>query len=440
MSQSYTLATLPEIVVSSLLCIRGGRLLLPDGAISEQALWLHNGRIVAIGEYTEVADQVLILQGEYIAPGLIDLCARLGEPGQRLNGTIASESRAAAAGGFTHVCLPPDTQPAVDAGAIVALIQERAAQADRVDVHIVGAMTRALEGRQLASMSALRKAGCIGVGNARAPFASPEVLLRCLEYAASQDLTVFIAPEEASLATGCAHDGLMAARLGLPGIPVSAETVALATTLQLVEETGARVHFGQLSAGGSVALLRRAKGRHLPVSADVAMHHLLLTDDAIDGFNQAAHLRPPLRSETDRQALLEGLHDGTIDAICSDHQPLEPAAKQAPFQATEPGMSALETVLPLGLALVHEGVLSLPLLLARLSSGPARVLGLEAGRLAVGQRADLCLIDAAQSWQVTPANLRSAGHNTPYAGATLIGRVALTLRAGRISHRLSASV
>lgn len=421
----------------SVIIIRNGRVLDPASGRDEITdIVIAGERIRSIGPADPVhGAEVIDARGLLVLPALVDLCARLREPGHKLHGSIASETRAAAAGGFGHLLLPPDTRPVIDSGAIATLIEEKARQAGFAQVYPIGALTRGLDGAALASMHSLKQAGCIGVGNARQPVASPETLLRCLQFAASIGLTVYFTPEEASLATGCVHDGFMAARLGLPGIPYTAETIALVTQLLLVEQTGVRAHFGQLSCAGAVELIRIAKERGLPVSADVSMHQLHLTDDAIDGFNGYAHVRPPFRSLRDRDALREGVRSGVIDAICSDHQPLHASAKQAPFPGTEPGISALETVLPLGLALVREGVLDLPTLIRRLSADPARVAGLSAGRLAVDGPADLCLFALDQDWTVSEEALLSAGKNTPFLGTTLAGKVQLTLRAGEIVYQ-----
>ncbi|MDQ8036498.1 MAG: dihydroorotase [Pedobacter sp.] len=376
---------------------------------------IENGRLMR-GSAGVTAAEVVDGQGLWLTPAFVDLCARLREPGNKVHGGVASETRAARAGGFLDVLVPPDTQPALDSGALITQLLERAEEAAQARVHAVGAITKGLEGKALSNMARLVKAGAIGVGNARAPFANAQTAMHCLEYAATLGLTVFFSPEEPSLAKGCAHDGFMAARLGLPGIPDTAETIALATQLLLVEQTGVRAHFGQLSCKGSVELIRIAKEKGLPVTADVAMHHLHLTDVAIDGFNSMAHVRPPLRREEDRAALREGVKSGVIDAICSDHQPLDASAKLAPFPSTEPGMSTLETVLPLGLQLVREGVLDEGQLLRALTAQPARVLGLE-------KNSGWLLIAPEESWTVSAETLLSTGKNTPWAGRELQGRV-----------------
>lgn len=385
------------------------------GQDSETTVLLENGSLMT-GSAGVAAAEVIDGKGLWLTPSFVDLCARLREPGSKMHGGVASETRAARAGGFLDVVVPPDTQPVLDSGALITQLLERAQQAGFAHVHAIGAMTKGLDGKALSNMARLVKAGCIGVGNARAPFINAETTLRCLEYAATLGLTVYFSPEEPSLGRGCAHDGFTAARLGLGGIPSAAETVALATQLLLVEQTGVKAHFGQLSCRGSVELIRIAKDKGIDVTADVAMHHLHLTDSAIDGFNSMAHVRPPLRSDDDRAALRDGVREGVIDAICSDHQPLDASAKLAPFSSTEPGMSTLETVLPLGLQLVREGVLDEARLLRALTQSPARILGL-------AKPAGWLLIDPAASWTVTTESLLSTGKNTPWLGKTLQGQV-----------------
>ncbi len=398
----------------------GGRIITGDGTERMVDLEIGAGRILTLGMAPQDVARVDVSRW-VLWPALTDLAARLREPGPREHGDIASETAAAAAAGFAQVVLPADTQPVIDSAAIAHLIRDKAAQAGAVRVLPLGALTQGLEGRALANMAALKGAGCIAVSQARRPMASHETWLRCLQFAAGTGLTVFFSPEDAALAQGCVHDGFMASRLGLPGIPNSAETVAMATQLLLVEQTGVRAHFGQLSTAGSVQLLRWAKAQGLPVSGDVAMHQLHLTDAAIDGFNAFAHVRPPLRAESDRQALLEGVATGVIDAICSDHQPLHSSAKQAPFAATMPGMSTLQTVLPLGLRLVAEGELTLARLIDALALAPRRILGQEARGLAVGAVADIVAIDRDVLWEVDAKHWHSAGRNTPYWGRSLRG-------------------
>ena len=401
----------------------GGRVIdVASGIDRITDILVENGRMLAIGAEARAAtyDAKEVVTGCLVLPAFVDLCASLRE-GEKQHGSIASETKAAIYGGFAHVVLLPNPRLVIDNPAIVAQIQEKAASAGLAKVYPVGALTKGLEGKQPANMHALHKSGCIAVSNVREGMASDETLLRCLEYAASLELSVFFYPEEPSLANGCAHDGFTASRLGLPSIPAVAETVALAKQLLLVEETGVRAHFGQLSCKSSVELIRIAKAKGLAVTADVAMHQLHLTDAAIDGFNSLAHVRPPLRSETDRLALCAAVQSGVIDAICSHHQPLNAAAKLAPFAATEAGISALETVLPLGLKLVREGLLTEDVLWRALTVNPARIAGIKAGALATG--GGVVVIDTEASWSVAPEHLVSAGHNTPFLGMMVQGKV-----------------
>ncbi|MDD1649649.1 MAG: amidohydrolase family protein, partial [Methylococcaceae bacterium] len=352
--------------------IRGGRVIDPTQDIDAPLdLYIAEGRILALGTRPEgfAADLDIDAGGQIVCPGFIDLSARLGEPGFEHKATIASESLAAVAGGITTVCQPPDTSPVIDTPAVVQLIQDKAKAAGSLRVLPVGALTRGLKGLDLSEMSALGLAGCRAVSNAYAPVANPLVLRRALEYAASHDLLVIVRPEDEYLADeGCVHEGPVATRLGLRGIPYAAETVAVAQVLALIEHTGVHVHFAQLSSARAMRSLARAQEKGFPVTADVAAHQLHLTEEAIEGFDAHYHLRPPLRSPDDREALRDAVQGGIIAAICSDHQPHEPDAKLDAFPATEPGMAALQTLLPLVLKLVEEGALTLPRAIASLTA------------------------------------------------------------------------
>lgn len=410
--------------------MRQQRVLLQGGRVVDVArnidriadVLVENGAVIAMGtearhakyDFSHDVSDCLVL------PAFVDLCASLRE-GEKQHGSIASETKAAAHAGFAHIVLPPNPKLVIDNPATVAQIKEKAQQATHATVYPVGALTKGLEGLQPANMAALREAGCIAMSNARQAMANDETLLCCLEYAASLELTVFFYPEEPSLAQGCVHDGFTAARLGLPSIRAVAETIALAKQLLLVEETGVRAHFSQLSCKGSVELIRIAKEKGLPVTADVAMHQLHLTDAAIDGFNSLAHVRPPLRSEADRLALCAGVQAGVIDAICSHHQPLNAAAKLAPFAATDAGISAIETVLPLGLALVKDGLLTEDVLWRALTINPANILQINAGDLSKG--GGVVVVDSHKTWHVSPETLISQGHNTPFLGKMMQGQV-----------------
>jgi len=416
--------------------IRGGRIIDPANGVDRDGdLCVAEGRIVAIGATPDgfTPKREIDATGCVVCPGLVDLAARLREPGAEHKASIASEARAAAAAGITTVVCPPDTDPPVDTPAVVELIHQRAAAADQARVEVLGALTHGLRGAQLAAMGALAEAGCVGVSNAHQPIRDTEVLRRALEYAATLGLTVFLHAEDPWLAEGrMVHEGAVSARLGLAGIPAVAETVAVARILMLAEASGARVHFCRLSTAAAVDQLGAAQAHGLPVSADVAAHQLHLTEDAIDGFDSLAHVRPPLRTAADREALRSGLAAGVITAVCSDHQPHEADAKLNPFPETEPGISALETLLPLTLALVRDGALTLPRAIDRLTQGPAVALGLARGTLAPGAPADVCVFDPETRYALTESDLLSAGKNSPFIGRELGGSAVVTLVEGRV--------
>jgi dihydroorotase len=368
-----------------------------------------------------------------VCPGIIDLATSLREPGMEQKATIASESAAAARGGITTLICTPDTDPVIDTPAVWELIRRRAKASARARVLAVGALTQGLRGEQLAEMAALSRAGCVAVGNGARPLASTLVERRALEYAATFGLTVFLRPEDRHLkAGGCAHEGAVAARQGLPGIPSAAETVAVARDLALAEHTGAVVHFRSLSTATAARMVRDAIAAKLDVTADVAVHQLHLTEMDVDGFDANCHVSPPLRTLADREALREAVRDGTVSVICSDHQPHDPDAKEAPFPETSPGISGLESLLPLTLRLVEEGVLDLSTAIDRLTAGPARVLGLPLGRLRPDDVADVCIFDPNAVWTLRRGELLSAGRNTPFDGWEFRGKVTHTLFEGRL--------
>ena len=421
------------------LVIRGGRIIDPAQQLDQVSdLYIMKGRIAAIGDAPEgfIVDEEIDASDQIVCPGLIDLSAHLREPGHTQKGTIASETAAAAAGGITTLVASPSTHPVVDSTAVAELIQDRASDAGMSRVLPMGALTQGLKGEQLAPLHALASAGCIGFTNARQPIDSSLVLTRTLEYAATHDLlVVFQAQDRALAAGGCMHEGTTSTRLGLNGIPAVAETIEVSRCLLLVEETGVRAHFGQLSNAQSVLLIQQAKERGLNVTADVAIHNLLLTDDNIDGFNSLFHVIPPLRSQLDRAGLRQGIVTDTINAICSDHQPQDAIAKEAPFAATEPGISGLETLLPLSLMMVEQQLIELPQLIEKLTCGPARVLGIEAGTLEPGTDADVCVFDPNRPWTVTQNTLKSRGKNTPFINCELKGRVTMTILDGKPVYR-----
>ncbi|WP_199451902.1 dihydroorotase [Marinobacter sp. bablab_jr008] len=414
--------------------LTGGQLFEPGkGLISNPGLLVRNGRIEAVGAQAQAAEGAATLDaaGQVIAPGFIDLCCNLREPGNGQKGNIASETRAAAHGGFTTVCASPETSPVNDSGAVTNLILDSVASRGVVRVLPIGAITRGLDGDMLSDMAGLKAAGCVAVGNGSRGVRNARILRRCMAYAQTFGLTVMFSPENTALAAdGYAHDGQVTTRLGLLGIPEVAETAAVMEMLLLAEETGVRLHLSQLSCARSVEMLAQARDRGVKVTADVAMHQLVFTESALAGFDSRFHVRPPLRGESDRQALVAGVRDGVIDAIVSQHQPHDSAAKQAPLPATEPGLSSIESVLSLGLELVQNHELELPDLLRALTAGPAAVLGREVA-LTAGAAADLCLFDPDGHWQPSAATLLSAGRHAPVLERALPGEVKLTLVAGR---------
>lgn len=420
------------------LLIQHGRLLDPTQNLDTTSdLYIADGRILGHGARPDgfEADQTIDATDKLVIPGLIELSARLREPGQEHKGTIASETRAAAAGGITTLCVPPDTNPIIETPAVAELITRHANDAGFARVLPLGALTAGLQGEHLAEMALLHQQGkCVAVSNACRPVIQTRVMRRAMEYAASCGLPVFLHADDPSLSKGgCAHEGLISTRLGLPGIPEAAETVAVAQMLMLIEQTGVQAHFSHLSAAHSVQMIARAKHDGLPVTMGVTPHHLYLTELDIGFFNSQCHVLPPLRTQRDQEGLRSGLTNGCISVISSDHQPHDADAKLAPFADTEPGISGLETLLPLAMRLVKEGVVSLPELIAKLTSEPARILNLaDSGTLANGARADVCIFDLQQHWTVIPEELLSAGKNTPYAGWELIGKVTHTLLEGKL--------
>ena len=419
--------------------IINGRLIDPAHGIDDTLdLHLDGESVVAVGGAPAefVAEETIDASGCVVCPGLVDLAASLREPGYEHKATLASETAAAARGGVTTLLCTPDTNPVIDNSAVVELVHRIARKLGQARILATGALTRGLMGEQLSEMAALKAAGCVAVSNAHYPLASTLVERRALEYAATFGLPVFLRPEDRHLrAGGCVHEGAVSTRLGLPCIPSAAESVAVARDLALAEHTQARVHFRTLSTQTAARMIHEAQAAGLSVTADVAVHQLHLTEMDVDGFVAECHVSPPFRTLSDRDALRRAVADGTIGAICSDHQPHEPDAKQRPFPETEPGISGLETLLGLTLRLVTEKVLDLPTALARVTSGPADILGLPFGRLNVGAHADVCIFDPAQHWVLERNDMRSEGHNTPFAGWDFPGRITHTVFNGRVVYR-----
>jgi len=427
--------------------IHGGRVVCPATGRDEVAdITIASGRIVAIGALAEFTpDRTLDATGLVVAPGLVDLAARLREPGQEHEGMLESELAAAAAGGVTSLVCPPDTDPVLDEPGLVEMLKFRARKLSRCRVFPLGALTRRLEGAALTEMAELTEAGCVGFSQADMPVTDTLVLQRALQYAATFGYTVWLRAHDGWLGKGVAAQGAVATRLGLSGVPVVAETVALATIFELVRATGARVHLCRLSSATGVAMLRTAKAAGLPVTADVSINSLHLTDVDIGYFNADMRLTPPLRQGADRDALRAALADGTVDALVSDHNPVADDAKQLPFGEAEPGATGLELLLSLSLRWARDSGLSLSTALARITHDPVRVLGdslgslaSSAGRLVEGGVADLCLFDPTADWAVTPERLASQGKHTPFAfastGMALPGRVRATLVAGTVAY------
>ncbi len=416
--------------------IQGGRIIDPAHQIDQiGSIAIVDHKIVAVIDLPAdfVPDQVIDAHGQIVCPGFVDLSTRLREPGHSRKATFKSETYAAASAGVTSMCLQPDTQPVIDTPAVAEFIRDHAKKCGYKQIYPIAALTQQLGGQELSNMLTLKKAGCLAVSNAHKPVASLLVLRRAMEYAASHDLPLMFRPNEYSLGkSGCAHEGAFATRYGLPGIPEAAETIALAQCLELAELTGCRVHFNQLSSRGAVIKVQQAKKYGLKVTADVAIHQLHLTEEDIEPFNSNYHVLPPFRTRIDRKALRAALANGVIDAICSDHQPHDIDAKLGAFPETEPGIASLETLLPLMLRLVNEGVLTLQQGIAALTHKPAQILQPEKGTLGVGALADICIFDPELAWQINNQNWHSQGLNTPFWGQTLQGKVIYTLQSGKL--------
>ena len=416
--------------------IKHGRIVDPANKLDKVAdLFIENGKIVAIGKdpagYTP--EQIVEAKNRIVCPGLVDLSARLREPGQEYKATIASETAAAASAGITSICCPPDTSPVIDTSAVAELIHQRALLANKAKVYCLGALTSNLKGKTLANMHTLKTAGCIGVSNAYAAIGDTAVLRRALEYAATCNLTVHLFCEDDGLRNnGVIHEGMMSVRLGLPGIPETAETIAVSRALLLIEQTETKVHFCRISSARSLELIAQAKQQGLSVTADVGISHLYLTEIDLAGFNSLCHVRPPLRTTRDRDELRKALVTGTLDVICSDHQPHDEDAKAAPFGLTEPGVSTLDVLLSLSLQLVQDKVLNLQTAIAALTINPAKIAGIDAGHLGKGAAADVCIIDPELSWVAEKETLASAGKNCPFLGWEMTGKVTHTLLDGNI--------
>jgi dihydroorotase len=421
--------------------IQGGTVIDPAAGTEQKAdVFIADGRIVRIGAAPDdfQPSKTIDAKGLFIAPGFVDLSARLREPGFEHKATLKSEMAAALAGGVTSLVCPPDTDPVLDEPGLVEMLRFRAQKLNQAHVYPLGALTVGLKGLVITEMVALTEAGCIGFSQVDHPIVDTRTLLRALQYATTYGYAVWLRPQDSYLASGgVAASGAVATRLGLSGVPVTAETIALHTIFELMRATGARVHLSHLSSAAGVALVRQAKAEGLAVSCDVSINHVHLIDVDIGYFNAQFRLDPPLRSQRDREAIRAGLADGTIDAICSDHTPLDDDEKLLPFAEATPGATGLELLLSLTVKWAREARLPLARALSRITVAPADVLKLEAGRITAGAIADLCLFHPDEEWLVDPETLRSQGQNSPFLGYELPARVHATIVAGRIAFEAS---
>lgn len=425
--------------------IQGGRVIDPATGFDEKAdVALVGTAVAAIKNIASdfAPDTVIDASGCIVMPGLVDLQVRLREPGQEHAGMLASEMAAAVAGGVTSVVCPPDTDPVLDEAGLVEMLCHRAERLLQARLFPLGALTRNLDGESLTEMLQLTQAGCVAFSQAEVPVANTQVMQRALQYAKTFDYAVWLRPQDLYLGKGVAASGPLATRLGLSGVPVAAETIALHTIFELVRATGARVHLCRLSSAAGVALVRQAKAEGLPVSCDVSINSLHLTDLDIGYFDSRMRVNPPLRQQRDRDALRAGLADGTVDVLVSDHTPVDEDAKALPFAQCEAGATGLELLLSLALKWSQEDGVPLARALATVTSQPAGVLGAalgplqgKVGHLVVGAVADICVFDPAAMWTVTSSALRSQGNHTPFGGYELPGRVRATVVGGHIAYQ-----
>ena len=423
--------------------IQNGRVINPANGLDQACdIALAAGRIIGIGRTPPGFEpqRTIDATGCVVMPGLVDLTARLREPGHEHEGMLESEMAAAVAGGVTSLVCPPDTDPVLDEPGLVEMLKFRAEKLHQARLFPLGALTRGLAGEILTEMAELTESGCVGFGQAEVPLASTQVLQRALQYATTFDYTVWLRPQELYLGKGVAASGALATRLGLAGIPVAAETIALHTIFELLQSTGARVHLCRISSAAGVELVRRAKAQGLRVSCDISINSLHLTELDIGFFDSRARLTPPLRQQRDREALSAALLDGTIDSLVSDHTPVDEDAKTQPFAEAEPGATGLELLLSLALKWSQDSGVPLARALAVVTSAPAQVLGsalgtLQAsvGQLVEGGVGDICVVDPQARWTVQDAELRSQGKHTPFTGYELPGRVRWTLAAGQVA-------
>jgi dihydroorotase len=422
--------------------IKNGRVIDPANKVDHtQDVYIADGKIAAVGfaPTNFTADRTIDATGLVVAPGLVDLSARLREPGYEYKATLESEMQAAMQGGVTSLVCPPDTEPVLDEPGLVEMLRHRAKGLNQANVHPLGALTMGLKGQALTEMAELTEAGCVGFAQAEEPVRDTNVLLRALQYAKTFGYTVWLRPQDAYIGLGgVAHSGPLASRLGLSGVPVMAETIALHTIFELVRSTGARVHLCRMSSAAGLELVRKAKAEGLPVTCDVGAHHVHMTDADIGFFDPNARLTPPLRSQRDRDAIRAALLDGTVDAMCSDHTPVDDDEKLLPFAEASPGATGLELLLALAIRWSEEYAEKhcadpLSRAIARVTCDAARIAGLRAGTLSQGLPADVVVFDPAVRWTVQASALASQGKHTPFLGYELSGQVRATIVGGQVA-------
>ena len=416
--------------------IHDGHLVDPANGVN-QVIDIHisENRIKTIGarHHDFKPERVIDAKGHYIFPGIVDLCARLREPGEEHKATILSETCAAASAGITSLVCPPDTLPVIETPGMVHMIRDRASAAGFSDIYPLGALTARLKGKRLTDMATLQDAGCVGVSNALEPVENSLLMRRAMQYASTYDIPVFLASWDPWLqGNGVVHEGFISTRLGLPAIPEAAETVGVARDIALVETSGASAHIYLVSCARSVSRLREARQCNLPITGSVAVHNLLCTESDIGEFNTFFKVIPPLRTIQDQEGLIQGLANGDISAICSDHQPHSLDSKLAPFSEAATGIAGLDTLLTLAWSLVKNNRLNVETVIAALTVNPAQIVGLECGNLAVGRPADLLVFDDKMNWTLDDTTMMSKGRNSPWFGHELAGKVVLTIKDGKI--------
>ena len=419
--------------------IKNGHIIDPKNNINaKHDVFIAAGKVAGIGSAPDgfVANQTIDAAGLIVSPGFVDLSARLREPGSEYQATLKSELQAAITGGVTSLACPPDTSPVLDEPGLVEMLKHRAKLLNLAHVYPLGALTRNLEGKLLTEMHALTEAGCVGFSQADNAMTDTLVLWRAFEYAATFKYTIFLRAEDYYLGlNGVAHDGEIASRLGLKGIPPAAESLAIASILRIAQQTNTRIHLCRISTAEGVELIHAAKKKGVQVTSDVSAQHCHLTEMDIGYFNAHANLKPPLRSTRDKSALCLGLKDGTIDAICSDHTPVNDDAKLLPFAEAEPGATGLELLLPLVLKWATDNKASISDAIAKITSQPASILNIAAGDLSVGSSADVAIFNPNTEWKVQACNLKSAGKNTPFLGQSMLGQLHYTLLNGQICYQ-----